>query len=524
MQKNDIEISLSQKSLLKQRIKESHPDFRYYKSLFNLTSNLVAVTDGDTIIDANKAFVDFFKEINLDIFQPEFTISTIFQKIDKYGYIYDGYLHKRWFEFTNKADKDYYRVAINGLDKLYDFNIAVKKFEFAENIFVVILTDITQIMGYKNSLEFNLDSISKNKEETEFLLMQYNNAIDISNLVVKIDMNGNITYANDAFCKVLKYTQQELKSQNIKIFCNPNATYAHYTSIIQALKNRDIYKGIIENVDREGGVHFLNATIVPITNQESVTVEYLFIQNEITEMVKAKESAIKALEDKSKFFDKVSHELRTPLNAIINFTDQALEMYNEIFEDKESRELVLLYLQRAHKNSNNLLNLINSLLDLSKLKSAKEQFNIGVHEIVEIVNESYESCSSLNVKEDIVYELMLDCESGFVQCDYFKLNQVIINLISNAFKFTQKGFISIRLSETSDDYLIEVKDSGIGIPQEKLESIFKPFEQARSSDIGTGLGLSIVKEYANAMNITINVTSYQNSGSCFELKIKKFII
>lgn len=524
MQENDIEILPSQKSLLKQRIKENHPDFRYYKSLFNLTSNLVAITEGDTIIDANKAFIDFFKAMHLDIFGPTFTLSTIFQKIDKYGYIFDGYLNKRWFEFTDKTDKEQYRVAINGSNELYDFNIAIKKFEFSEDVFVVILTDITQLMGYKNNLEFSLSSISKNKEETEFLLAQYNKAIDISNLVIKIDMNGNITYANDAFCKVLKYTQQELMSQNIKIFCNPNATYAHYTSIIQAMKNGDIYKGVIENVDREGGTHFFNVTIVPITNQERVTIEYLFIQNEITEMVKAKESALQVLEEKSRFFDKVSHELRTPLNAIINFTEQSLEMYDEIFEDNESRELVQLYLQRAYKNSNNLLNLINSLLDLSKLKSEKEQFNIGVHDIVEIINESYESCFGLNRKEGVAYKLILDCESGFVQCDYFKLNQIIANLISNAFKFTQKGFVTIRLSETSDDYIIEVKDSGIGIPQEKLVTIFEPFEQVKSSDAGTGLGLSIVKEYANIMNIAINVTSSQESGSCFELKIKKFII
>jgi len=524
MQENKIDALPSQKSLLKQRIKENHPDFRYYKSLFNLTSNLVAITEGDTIIDANKAFVDFFKTINLDIFEPTFTLSAVFEKIDKYDYIYDGYLNKRWFEFTDKADKEHYRVAINGSDELYNFCISIKKFEFSQSVFVVILTDITQLIGYKNSLEFSLSSISKNKEETEFLLAQYNNAIDISNLVIKIDMNGNITYANDAFCKVLKYTQQELTNQNIKIFYNPNATYGHYTSIVQAMKNGDTYKGVIENIDKVGGTHFFNATIVPIKNQQSVTIEYLFIQNEITEMVKAKESALQALEEKSRFFDKVSHELRTPLNAIINFTEQSLEMYDEIFEDEESRELVQLYLQRAYKNSNNLLNLINSLLDLSKLKSAKEQFHIGVHDIVEIVNESYESCSGLNIKEGVTYKLILDCESGFVQCDYFKLNQMIINLISNAFKFTQKGFVTICLSQRDDNYIIEVKDSGVGIPQEKLVTIFEPFEQARSSDAGTGLGLSIVKEYANIMNIAINVTSSQGSGSCFELKIKKFII
>lgn len=523
MQENNSEILLTPKAQLKQNIKKSNPDFRYYKALFNITENLVAITDGDTVIDANKSFIDFFAAQDIDVFDQNFFFPSVFQKIDKYGYVYDGYLNKRWFEHIHKKEKDYYRVGIISTNRLHEFNISIKQFEIAQNVFIVIMTDVTEIMGYRNTLEFNLRSVSKNKEETQFLLNQYNNAIDISNLVVKIDINGNITYANDAFCKTLKHTKEELIGQNIKILCNKNEIYRYYSSIIQTINNGEVYKGIIENIDKERESHFFNTTIVPIKNQQGTIIEYISIQNEITETVKAKEEAVQALEAKSKFFDKVSHELRTPLNAIINFTDLALEAYNENSNDEDSKEMIELYLQRAHKNSKNLLNLINSLLDLSKLKSTKEHFNIGVHDVAKLVKESYESCSSLNTKGSVDYRLKIDFISGLIKCDNFKFNQILINLISNAFKFTQKGFVSIHLSEVGDEYLVEVEDSGIGIPSGKLSHIFEPFEQARSDDIGTGLGLSIVREYANAMNIALDVTSSEGAGSCFRLKAKKII-
>lgn len=521
MQEKNLEILLTPKALLKQQLKEKDPDFRYYKSLYNLTQNLAVITDGDRVIDANKSFIDFFMAQDIDVFDSSFNLPTIFQKIDKYGYIYDGYQNQRWFESVNEKESNHYRVSIIGVKRLHDFNITLKHFESLENIFIVIMTDISELMGYRNVLEYNLRSASKNKEDAEFLLHQYNSAIDVANLVVKMDIEGNITYVNDGFCKTLKYDQKELINKNIKILCNNDETCRCYSLIIQAVNSGKTYKGMIKNIDKEGDVHFFNATIVPIKNINGTIVECLSIQDEITEMVKAKEEALQALEAKSKFFDKVSHELRTPLNAIINFTDQALDMYEEIFNDQCSREMVLMYLERAHANSKNLLNLINSLLNLSKVKSDMEYFDIGIYDVTKLVKESFESCSSLKTKESVEYILKINFDFGLIKCDNFKFNQILINLISNAFKFTPKGFIYVNLIETEDEYWVEVEDSGIGIPNEKLSSIFEPFEQARTNDAGTGLGLSIVREYTNVMKIALDVTSSEGNGSCFRLKVKK---
>ena len=128
------------KSLFKQKMREENPDFRYYKSIFNMTTNLIFITDGDSVIDANKAFLDFFNEQNIDIYDENFNISNLFLKIDKYGYVYDGYKNKRWFEVAQSHDRDYHRVGMDHNGELRQFNILIKHFQETSSTFVVILS------------------------------------------------------------------------------------------------------------------------------------------------------------------------------------------------------------------------------------------------------------------------------------------------------------------------------------------------------------------------------------------------
>lgn len=512
------------KMQIKQRLRENDPTFRYYKSLFNFTSDLIAVTDGDAIIDANTAFSEFFAAQGMDIFHPDFSLSKVFQKIDKYGYVYDGYEMRRWFDTILRKEKYHYRVAIEGYERLYHFNVSVQPLAPADDIYVITLTDITEMMGYRYALEENFRSSIEDKEEAQFLLQQYDRAIDVSNLVSKSDLDGTLTYVNDAFCEALNYTREELIGDNILIFCAPDQDDLRYESVWETIEEGNIWKGVLKNVDKGGSIHHFDTTVVPIKDQRGEVVEYLSVRRDITEMVRAKEEAIQTLESKTKFFDQVSHELRTPLNAIVNFTDLALENFDEILEDEVSRDLVKMYMERAYKNAQNLLSLINSLLDMAKLKSGKETFAIEPYNVASLVQDAYESCSSLNKNSHIDYRSKIKINNIWIQCDPLKFKQILTNLISNAFKFTSEGFIEVRVSEEGDACCIEVEDSGIGIPSEKLSRIFEPFEQVRSNDHGTGLGLSIVKEYAQAMGLALNVRSEKGSGSCFTLKTKKLAI
>lgn len=512
---SELSSEMTPRILFKQKLRDIDPTFRYYKSLFNITSDLIVVTDGDVILDANAAFINFFTHQNIDVFDPAFSFSNVFERIDKYGYVYDGYGMRRWFDTILRGSKQHWRVAIADLEQTHDFNITVQPIDLVEDAFVVTLTDITEVMDYRNVLEEGLRTSKKDKEETWLLLQQYDHAIDVANLVSKSDLNGSFTYVNEAFCNVLKYNREELVGENILIICPADQDDVCYEKVWETVEKGEIWKGVVENTDKEGLKHTFQATIVPIVDQAGSIIEYLSIRHEITEMVRAKEEAIRLLEAKSKFFDQVSHELRTPLNAIVNFTDQALENFEEMFEDEESRDLVKMYMERAYKNSQSLLYLINSLLDMAKLKSGKETFTIGEHDAVALIRETHENCSSLHKNTKVDYRLKITTSNVWIKCDPLKFRQVLTNLISNAFKFTKAGFVELSVEETAEEYWITVQDSGSGIPSDKLLTIFEPFEQSSNQDQGTGLGLSIVSEYCKGMGLKLQCESTLDEGTHF---------
>lgn len=516
-------VEYSTKEQLKQRLRESDPSYRYYKSIFNLTPDLIALTDGNKIIDANNAFRSFYEAAGSDVFSSNFDISSSFIQIDKYGYVYEGYNGKRWYETALSGEKGNYRVGIAAHEKLYTFNLSVSPIDLVEEVYVITLSDITDMMGYRSVLEEGLRASVHDKEEAQFLLEQYDHAINVSNLVAKCKLDGTIIYVNDAFCLTLGYGHDDLIGQNISKLYFTDSEELYQKNAWSGLKKGEIWKGILKNKGCRESIHHFDTTLFPLKNHEGKVIEILSIRHEITEMVEAKEKAIQTLEAKTKFFDQVSHELRTPLNAIVNFTDQALESFDEMFEDDESRDLVKIYLERAYKNSQNLLLLINSLLDIAKFSSGKETFAIEAYDAVDLLQETFENCASLNKKPNVKLMLNFNVASAVIRCDPFKFKQIITNLISNAIKFTHSGFIEIRLSETAEMYCIEVIDSGIGIPAGKIDTIFQPFQQARENDLGTGLGLNIVNEYSRAMGFLLEVSSVEGEGSRFTLKQKKSI-
>lgn len=134
------------KEQLKQRLRDNDPAYRYYKSIFNLVSDLIALSDGERIIDANSRFTSFFARAGEDVFAPDFVLSRHFEPIDKYGYVYEGYEGKRWFEHVLSNQKEHYRVGIVAEDKLHSFNIALAALEpvelIGENALVLCPPDV----------------------------------------------------------------------------------------------------------------------------------------------------------------------------------------------------------------------------------------------------------------------------------------------------------------------------------------------------------------------------------------------
>jgi PAS domain S-box-containing protein len=506
------------KEMIKKRLSDKDLQCHYYEAIMNTTTDMIALTDGDRIIDANTAMMNGCDALGKDIFAEDFTFGSFFEPINKFDYIYDGYQDKRWYELLLEGNRNDYRVGIAKDGVVHAFNLTLSLLMPFDGVYVMTLTDVTSIMGYKAVLEEGIKSSMKDREKSQYLLRQYDKAMESSTLVYKCDTNGIITHANKALSEAFLYGYGELIGKHISVLRGPTISDKEYNAVWEKLKMGKAHRGSMENIDKMGGIHYFDVYIVPIFDQEGNIVEFLSLRHEITEVMEGKEAAVKALAEKNKFFDQVSHELRTPLNAIVNFTDQALESFDEIFLDEESRDLVHMYIERSHKNSQHLLHLINSLLDMAKVRSGKEKYEMVTINIVSLVKDVYEATGALNTKPTLEYLLELPEEAIYIQADVLRLRQILSNLISNALKFTERGHVRLRVKEFGKECWIEVEDTGRGISEDKMDRIFEPFEQVAVHDQGTGLGLGIVSEYARGIGMELSVMSTLGVGSSFIIK------
>ena len=194
---------------------------------------------------------------------------------------------------------------------------------------------------------------------------------------------------------------------------------------------------------------------------------------------------------KSSFLANMSHELRTPLNSILGFADVMLEELDGPLTENMSTDLGLIY-----KNGQHLLHLINDVLDMAKIESGKLNLNVEKFNLQDVIEEVTSITSPLASEKNLALFIEPDSDHALeINADKIRLRQVMINLINNSIKFTEKGKISIRVAREENNVLISVKDTGIGIPVDQLESVFQEFTQVDTSTTrkvgGTGLGLPI---------------------------------
>ena len=256
---------------------------------------------------------------------------------------------------------------------------------------------------------------------------------------------------------------------------------------------------------KDGKPKVIGATI-DITEQKELLLN----------LEKAKSAAEEALRARSAFLANMSHEIRPPMNAVVGMTSLLLDL--------DLPANALDYVRTIRTSSDSLLGIINDILDLSKIESGKLELEHIAFSLRECLEEAVELLESKAAEKDL--ELVVDIDPAFpdwVYGDPSRLRQVVVNLVSNAVKFTAKGEVVLSLEKAflqgSGEIVIAVRDTGIGIPPEKRDRLFRPFSQVDSSTTrrfgGTGLGLSISKRLAEMMGGRLTVESVPDVGSTF---------
>ncbi len=238
------------------------------------------------------------------------------------------------------------------------------------------------------------------------------------------------------------------------------------------------------------------------------------------ELEKAMQKAQAADRLKSAFLATMSHELRTPLNSIIGFTGILLQGLAGPLNEEQQKQLGMVQSSARH-----LLSLINDVLDISKIEAGQLALSITSFELRPSIEKVVKMISPMAEKKGLDLRVEMDNNLGTISTDQRRLEQVILNLLNNAIKFTEKGHVILSCRGEDNDYVISVSDTGIGIPPEEVENVFKPFHQidtrlARKYE-GTGLGLSICKRLVEKMGGSIGVESQVGRGSIFTIRIPK---
>jgi len=266
-----------------------------------------------------------------------------------------------------------------------------------------------------------------------------------------------------------------------------------------------------DSIIKNGEIAFMEGILIDITEKK---------QNE--SILKEKELAEAANKAKSEFLANMSHEIRTPLNGIIGYTDLLM---NSKLEDTQKQ-----YMNTINQSANILLEVVNDILDFSKIESGKLELNIEKHSISDIIHQIKELINYQASSKNLVINYIINEDvPKYIWTDYIRLKQVLINLLTNAIKFTHVGSIELTISvlevyKNKKLIRFSVKDTGIGIRKSNQKIIFQAFSQEDSSTTkkfgGTGLGLTISNQLLSLMDSKLQINSQYNVGSTFYFDIK----
>lgn len=340
--------------------------------------------------------------------------------------------------------------------------------------------------------------------------------------VILSDADGRILWVNEAFSRINGYSADEAVGQSPADLLNSPRASPQASFQIEAAKRQGRKLRIeVLNARKDGSDIWMETSIVPILSNDGTVQKIVAIERDVTaaknletELRAARHAAEEGARSKSQFLATISHEIRTPMNAVLGMS--------ELLMDGELPPEERAYAQTIHESAGALLDIVNDVLDLSKLEAGKFTLANEVIDLRQTVMSAANLFRAAARQKDLHLNVSQHDElPEYVMGDAGRIRQILVNIIGNALKFTSHGQIdvTVRPIDEHDFIAFVIRDSGIGIAPDKLAKIFEEFSQAENgidrSFGGTGLGLTISQQFARLMGGDINVSSIPGAGSTF---------
>lgn len=363
------------------------------------------------------------------------------------------------------------------------------------------------------------DITEKKKKENEMILRESAMESSVAGFAIA-NTSGKLTYCNKSLVQLFGYSSkdemlqrdiQEFVSQqnDFRILWEELNQYGKWIGeITHKKKDGEELATMISAssvCDVNGNIMCYIASFMDLTSRKKIELE----------LIKAKESAERANSAKTEFLSNMSHEIRTPMNAIFGFTDILIEM--------ESDNEKLEFLNTIREANEHLLEIVNDILNISKIESGKYRIKTDEINIFKKFKKSFEIFEKQSEKKGLLFIAEIDISlDRTIITDYMSIYRIVSNLISNSIKFTNTGYVKIVVKELPQKKMeIIVEDTGIGISISKQERLYEPFEQGEyylsKQHEGTGLGLAIVKRVVDLLNGEISVNTEINKGTRFNV-------
>lgn len=397
-------------------------------------------------------------------------------------------------------------------------------------------------------------------------LIQYQNAIDASNIVSKTDIHGYITFVNDEFCNISKYSRDELIGQNHNIVRHPDVSPEVFKRLWKTILAKKVYKGIIKNLAKDGSVFYLNATIIPILDENGNIEEFVAIRHDVTEVIELNERLMatrielkelnlsleekvkeqtkellelnKSLENRVKeeilkneeknrllsqqarlismgeMIGNIAHQWRQPLSEL------GIDLFKMKQSIKDEEKFIHTY-EHAKTVIKNMSNTIDDFRNFFKSDKEKEEFSIK-----EAIDKSLGMLEGTFKKEGIRVEILKneDVKISGIKAEF---SQVIINILTNAKDAMQNldpkdKIIKIKIYKNDKFAFVSIYNNGENIKDSIMDKLFDPYFTTKHKSVGTGIGLYMCKMIITNMNGNIYVKNLKNGVDfCIEIPLKK---